>query len=669
MEGEHSFRVTTTRSLFNPNIIRLQLIMIWHLLLLLGRSSPSSTSSASGIELGHDRIHHLLDLLLLLIEVFLLGRGVLVDPLGGGLDNLLEGLLILIAQLALDLVLIVDGVLDVVDVGLDRVLGIDALLHLLVLLLVLLGLLDHTVDLLLAQTALVVGDGDLLTLASSLVLGRHLEDAVGVDLEGHLDLGDTAGSRGKVGELELSEKMAILSHGTLTLKHLDQHSGLVVLGSGEGLGLLGGDNSVAANQLGQDASDSLDTEGEGGNVQKEKVGSLLATLAGEDTSLNGGTVSDSLIRVDSLVGLLAVEVVLEELLNLGDTGGSSDKNELVDLVLLQGSVIENLLDGSKGLLEEIHAELLELSAGDGLTKVGSLVEPFDLNTLLMSVGESTLGTLDFAAKLLHSLLVLGGILAGLLLEELENIVHYTTIEVLSSQVSITVGSNNLKDSVVDGKEGNIEGTTTKIEHEDVLLSTLVVKTVGNGSSGGLVDDTENVQTRDGTGILSGLPLGIVEVCRNGNDSVLDLLAEECLSSLLHLCENHGGNLLRRVSLLLSPELDLDVWLAPLVNDIVGKKLLVMLNSGIGILPADEALDVEDSVLRVQGSLVLGGISDQPLVVGEGNPRRGDTVTLIVGNDLNLAILVHTYARVGGSKIDTNGGIDLTLLSCSDAQAN
>ena len=48
-------------------------------------------------------------------------------------------------------------------------------------------------------------DNDVLLLAGSLVLGGNVEDAVGVDVEGDLDLGDAAGGRGDVGEVELAE--------------------------------------------------------------------------------------------------------------------------------------------------------------------------------------------------------------------------------------------------------------------------------------------------------------------------------------------------------------------------------------------------------------------------------------------------------------------------------
>ena len=43
---------------------------------------------------------------------------------------------------------------------------------------------------------------------------------------------------------------------------------------------------------------------------------------------------------------------------------------------------------------------------------------------------------------------------------------------------------------------------------------MAVKTVGDGSSSGLVDDTENIETSDGTSILGSKTLGIVEVSRD-----------------------------------------------------------------------------------------------------------------------------------------------------------
>ena len=49
---------------------------------------------------------------------------------------------------------------------------------------------------------------------------------------------------------------------------------------------------------------------------------------------------------------------------------------------------------------------------------------------------------------------------------------------------------------------------------------------------------------------------------------------------------------------------------------------------------------------------LGGISNQSLGIRESNIRRGGSVSLIVGNDLDSVISEVTDTRVGGSQIDS-----------------
>lgn len=50
------------------------------------------------------------------------------------------------------------------------------------------------------------------------------------------------------------------------------------------------------------------------------------------------------------------------------------------------------------------------------------------------------------------------------------------------------------------------------------------------------------------------------------------------------------------------------------------------------------------VSGVLGSLVLGGVSDHSLVIGESNPRRGDSVSLVVGNDFHSSRSLNTVCR-------------------------
>lgn len=242
----------------------------------------------------------------------------------------------------------------------------------------------------------------------------------------------------------------------------------------------------------------------------------------------------------------------------------------------------------------------------------------------------------------------------LALELVDEVVDETVVEVLTTQVSVTSSGLDLEDTLLDGEERDIESSTTKIEDQDVALTLdLLVKTVSDGSGSWLVDDTEDVESGNETGILGSLTLGVVEVSGDGDNGVVDSSAEVSLSSLAHLDEDHGGDLLGCEVLGLALELDLADWLASLVDDLEREVLHVGLDLGVGKLATDQTLGVEDGVGWVHGDLVLGGITDQTLGVSEGNERGGCAVALVVGNDLNAVISEDTHARVGGTQIDTD----------------
>src|SRR4051812_2652907 len=128
----------------------------------------------------------------------------------------------------------------------------------------------------------------------------------------------------------------------------------------------------------------------------------------------------------------------------------------------------------------------------------------------------------------------------LALELVAEVVDETVVKVFTTEVSVTSSGLDLEDTLLNGEERDIEGASTKIEDEDVLLTLLLlVKTVGNGSGSGLVDDTENVEASNQTGILGGLALRVVEVCGNSDDSVVNGATKVRLGSLAHLSEDHG----------------------------------------------------------------------------------------------------------------------------------
>merc|ERR1711939_159562 len=104
------------------------------------------------------------------------------------------------------------------------------------------------------------GDRDRLFLAAALVLGGDAQDAVGVDVEGHLDLRHTPGSRRNAIETEGSQGLVVGGHLALTLEHVNLHVRLTIHRRGVGLSFLGGNRGVAGDHLGHHTTEGLHTE-------------------------------------------------------------------------------------------------------------------------------------------------------------------------------------------------------------------------------------------------------------------------------------------------------------------------------------------------------------------------------------------------------------------------
>merc|ERR1711977_814766 len=215
-------------------------------------------------------------------------------------------------------------------------------------------------------------------------------------------------------------------------------------------------------------------------------------------------------------------------------GGTADKDDVVDLVLGDLGVLKDLLDGEESALE-----------------------------------------------------------VGL------EVVEESVVKVLTTKVGVTSGGLDGEDTTSDGQDRDIESTTSEIEDENgALLLVLVVggiETVGDGGGGGLVDDSEDVEASDGTGVLGGQTLGVVEVGGDGDDGLLDLLADLGLSGLLELAQDHGGDLGGGELPLLAEVVDRDVWGAVLVDDLEWPGLHVLLDLCVVEAATDETLCVKDGV--------------------------------------------------------------------------
>jgi len=124
----------------------------------------------------------------------------------------------------------------------------------------------------------------------------------------------------------------------------------------------------------------------------------------------------------------------------------------------------------------------------------------------------------------------------LALELFLEVLKQVGIEILASQVGITSSSLDGEHTTLDVEERDIESSTTEIINQNIslLIGLSGTETVSNGGSSWLVDDTEDIETGDGTSILSSLTLVIVEVGGDGDDGLGDLLAQLNFGDFLHL---------------------------------------------------------------------------------------------------------------------------------------
>ena len=465
----------------------------------------------------------------------------------------------------------------------------------------------------------------MLSVAGAQVLGGDVHDAVGIDIEGDLDLRHAAAGRGDAVQMEAAQALVGGSHLALALEDVHLHRGLIIGGGGEDLALLYRDGGVALDQTGAHAAHGLNAQGQGGDIQQQQA----LDIAGEHAGLKGGAHGHALIGVDALEGLAAGEV-LHSLHHGGDTAGAAHHQDLGQVRGLQSRVGHSLAHGAHGGIHQVAGELIELSPGQGDIQVlgagGVSGDIGQVNIAAGDAGELDLGLLGGLLQALHGNFIRGQVDAIGTLELADQVLHDALVEVVAAQAVVAGGGQDLDNAVVDLQDGDIEGAAAQVVDHD-LLSLLFIHAIGQGRGGGLVDDTLDLETRDLAGILGGLALGIGEVGGDGDDRLGDGLAQVGLGVALQLLQDHGADLLGGVGLAVD------------VHLVVGAHL---------------TLDGGDGAVGIGDGLTLCHLAHHTLAgLGKCHHRGSGAVALSVGDDNCLAAFHNGYAGIGCTQIDTD----------------
>ena len=299
--------------------------------------------------------------------------------------------------------------------------------------------------------------------------------------------------------------------------------------------------------------------------------------------------------------------------------------------------MQHVVERRAAAAQQVGGHFLEVRAGQGLVQVhrgavGGHGQVLHGDAGGRGGGELLLRLLGGFLQALQRDLVLGQVDAVLVLDFGDQPIDDLLIPVIATEVVVAVGGLDLDggETVVvlaDLQQGDIEGAAAEVEDQDALVFLALLKAVGQSGCGRLVDDTQDIQAGDLAGVLGGLTLGIVEVCRAGDDGVGDGLAKVGLGVPLQLHQDLRGNLLR------------------------GPLLAVDVDGPVG---AHVALDGRNSAVNVGHGLTLGHFADKDLAgLGEGHHGRRGTGAFGVDDNGGLATFKSCDAGIRGSQIDTN----------------
>ena len=227
---------------------------------------------------------------------------------------------------------------------------------------------------------------------------------------------------------------------------------------------------------------------------------------------------------------------------------------------------------------------------------------------------------------LHGHLVAGEVDAVLLLEGGNHPIDDALIEVVAAQAVVASGCKHFLHAVAHLDDGDIERAAAEVIHHDLLLFALV-DAIGQSRGRRLVDDTLYIQARDLAGVLGRLALCVGEVCRDGDNSGADGFAQIGFCVRLQLLQDHCGNLLRGVALIVNRYF------------IIGTHL---------------SLDGRNGAVRVGDGLALCHLAHHTLAgLGERDHGRRCARAFCVWNYNRLAAFNHGYTGIRCTKVNTN----------------
>ena len=519
----------------------------------------------------------------------------------------------------------------------------------------LLRLLDQLLDLRFAEVGAALNAHALLT-ARGAIRGRDLQQTIGIDVKGHLHLGDAAGGRRDAGEPKPAEAFVALGHLPLPLQHVHFHRALVGLRGAEHIALSHRNRCVAGDQHLHHTADGLQAQRQRRHVVEHQV----AQFAGEDAGLHGGTDGHHLIGIDRLTRLQRNQGA-HHLLHHRHAGGTAHQHHVINVFSRQAGIPQGPLNGAQQPIEQIGAEAFKhtaLEAGlDVQRPIGPGGDERQRNGGALHTAQFDLGLFGRLREPLQGLTVAAQINAVLLLEAVGEPIDDAAVPVVAAQLGVAAGGLHIEDPLGDAQHRHVKGAAAEVEHQHPLHGA-AVKAVGQGRRRGLVEDPLHAEASQPPRIAGGLPLGVVEVSGHGDHGRLHRFTEVGAGVVHELAQDGGHQLLRRVLPFGGGTDHAHVALVVGPHRVRHRQAVVL---QFVPLTADEPLEVGEGVAGVEHQLATGQLPhEQLLVLAESHHRWGGSPPLRAGDHLGATTLQHRHHRIGGAQVDAHDPCQLPV---------
>ena len=282
---------------------------------------------------------------------------------------------------------------------------------------------------------------------------------------------------------------------------------------------------------------------------------------GQSSARKCRTASTGLILIKSRGENLSREDGLDAGADSWNTSRSADKLDRVDLVERQARILEGPLEGSGDAVQRFIDELLVLLARelggrvdighDGLHGEGS----FGIG------GQNLFELLGRGRKAERRLGVREHIDLVLCLKFFGEVLHKCVVDITAAEIRLIRGALDSELALGKGDHGGRQARVSDVDEDNMarILGFRKISlgdTVAKGDGSGIVDQTERVETGNGSSVKDSPSLDIGVPSRNGDDDIGNVVLELVRGDFAKLAQVHAYQLCGRESMFFTDVVDL-----------------------------------------------------------------------------------------------------------------